>query len=316
MSLPAAVELISRHILARLSAGSKKPIFVAIQGPQGSGKSYLTGFTQKFLTDSPHLLRVAVLSIDDLYLPHHGLVSLARQHPSNPLWKGRGQPGTHDVALGVQILQSLKEGREAVDLPRFDKSLFNGEGDRLPMDGSNSVCPPIDVVIMEGWCMGFYPVSQTGLAEKWDGIWKEQKVALGLQDELLGSKDCVQDINLALKAYIDLWTFFDVFIQAIRNLPCPSNPRRFTRSHSPYSVIYQWRLEQEHYMKASNGGKGMSDDTVKLFVDRYIPGYVFFGEGVTEGFTDTDGTCSPPWLGNGLRIIIDEKRQVADVQPF
>ncbi len=233
MSLPAAVELISRHILARVSAGNKKPsallpllslfqyhrtrvVFVAIQGPQGSGKSYLTGLTQKFLTDSPHLLRVAVLSIDDLYLSHDGLVSLARQHPSNPLWKGRGQPGTHDVALGVRILQSLKEGREVVDIPRFDKSLFNGEGDRLPTDGSNSVHPPIDVVIMEGWCMGFYPITQTGLAEKWDGIWKEQKVALALQDELLGSKGCVQDINLALKAYIDLWAFFDVFVQAIR----------------------------------------------------------------------------------------------------
>ncbi|KAK0241457.1 P-loop containing nucleoside triphosphate hydrolase protein [Armillaria nabsnona] len=306
MSLPAAVELISRHILARVSAGNKKPIFVAIQGPQGSGKSYLTGLTQKFLTDSPHLLRVAVLSIDDLYLSHDGLVSLARQHPYNPLWKGRGQPGTHDVALGVRILQSLKEGREAVDMPRFDKSLFNGEGDRLATDGSNSVHPPIDVVIMEGWCMGFYPITQTGLAEKWDGIWKEQKVALALQDELLGSKGCVQDINLALKVYIDLWAFFDVFVQAIRK----------STLHSPYSVIYQWRLEQEHYMKASNGGKGMSDDAVKLFVDRYIPGYVFFGEGVTEGFTDTDGTCLPPWLGNGLRIIIDEKRQVTDVQPF
>ncbi|KAK0212535.1 P-loop containing nucleoside triphosphate hydrolase protein [Desarmillaria ectypa] len=308
MSQPAAVELISKHILARISAGSKKPIFAAIQGPQGSGKSYLTGLTQKFLTDSPQLLRVAVLSIDDIYLSHDGLVSLALQHPSNPLWKGRGQPGTHDVVLGVQILQSLKEGREVVDIPRFDKSLFNGEGDRLPMDGSNSVDPPIDVVIMEGWCMGFYPISQARLAEKWEGIWKEQKIALALQDKRLGSKDCLQDINLALKAYIDLWAFFDIFIQI---QPAPP-----TRSHSPYSVIYQWRLEQEHYMKASNGGKGMSDDAVKLFVDRYIPGYVFFGQGVTEGFADADGPCLPPWLGNGLRIIVDEKRQVTEVQQF
>ncbi|KAG7449667.1 P-loop containing nucleoside triphosphate hydrolase protein [Guyanagaster necrorhizus] len=290
MSLPTAVNLISKHILARISPDSKKPIFVAIQGPQGSGKSYLTGLTQKFLTDAPHLLRVAVLSIDDLYLSHDDLVALALKHPFNPLWKGRGQPGTHDVELGIRILQSLREGRETVDIPRFDKSLFDGEGDRLPMDGSNSINPPIDIVIIEGWCMGFYPISQARLAEKWDGIWKEQKIALALQDELLESKECLQDINQVLKAYIDLWAFFDVFVQ--------------------------WRLEQEHNMKASNGGKGMSDDAVKSFVDRYIPGYVFFGQGVTEGFTDANGPCLPPWLGNGLRVIVDEKRQVTEVQQF
>lgn len=37
-----------------------------------------------------------------------------------------------------------------------------------------------------------------------------------------------------------------------------------SESHdSSYSVIYRWRLEQEHYMKASNGGRGMSDVAVK-----------------------------------------------------
>lgn len=36
-------------------------------------------------------------------------------------------------------------------------------------------------------------------------------------------------------------------------------------------------------MKARNGGTGMSDNQVKAFVDRYIPGYVFFGSGVQQG---------------------------------
>ena len=31
---------------------------------------------------------------------------------------------------------------------------------------------------------------------------------------------------------------------------------------SSYNQVYKWRLEQEHYMKARNGGKGMTDDQV------------------------------------------------------
>lgn len=32
---------------------------------------------------------------------------------------------------------------------------------------------------------------------------------------------------------------------------------------TPYSLIYKWRLQQEHNMKANNGGKGMTDEQVK-----------------------------------------------------
>jgi len=32
---------------------------------------------------------------------------------------------------------------------------------------------------------------------------------------------------------------------------------------SNYAVVYKWRLEQEHNMKATNGGRGMSDLAVK-----------------------------------------------------
>lgn len=50
------------------------------------------------------------------------------------------------------------------------------------------------------------------------------------------------------------------------------------------------------------------------FVDRYIPGYVFFGDGVTDGYIDGDGTHhAPPWSGQGIRILIDEHREVVGV---
>ena len=37
-------------------------------------------------------------------------------------------------------------------------------------------------------------------------------------------------------------------------------------TQSRYSIVYKWRLEQELYMKAHNGGRGMSDSAVKSFV--------------------------------------------------
>ena len=45
-----------------------------------------------------------------------------------------------------------------------------------------------------------------------------------------------------------------------------------------YDFVYTWRLQQEHHMKAENGGKGMTDDEVEAFVDRYMPVYEVFGE--------------------------------------
>ena len=49
------------------------------------------------------------------------------------------------------------------------------------------------------------------------------------------------------------------------------------------------------------------------FVDRYIPGYEFFGKGVTIGGT-MEGL--PPWNGKGLQITIDQYRDVIDTKEF
>jgi D-glycerate 3-kinase len=58
------------------------------------------------------------------------------------------------------------------------------------------------------------------------------------------------------------------------------------------------------------------DETAR-FVDRYIPGYVFFSDGVTEGLLLPDGSRQPPsWKGRGLRITIGETREVVKVEEF
>ena len=66
---------------------------VGIQGPQGSGKTYITKQLHTILTSPPYNLQVAVLSIDDLYLPYKGLRALFDL--DNPLLKGRGYSLVH-----------------------------------------------------------------------------------------------------------------------------------------------------------------------------------------------------------------------------
>jgi len=209
-----AVQLAAQHILGHLT--KERPLFVALQGPQGSGKSYLSVKLREYLKANPHDLNVVVLSIDDLYLPHDDLVSLAVAHPENKLWNGRGQPGTHDIALGVKLLSALKAEKSSIELPWFDKSLFDGEGDRIPMDGTGTIVtqpPRVDIVIFEGWCVGFQPLSEHEIRLRWDGIWKEERQKLKLGENEIGRLTDLESVNESLKEYLTLWNFFDVFVQ-------------------------------------------------------------------------------------------------------
>lgn len=221
LALYRKLQATSAHVsqkLATLRAGqtesSSAPLFVAVQGPQGSGKTFLTTQLREALTAPPHSLSVVVLSIDDLYLPHGQLVAVAQAFPENRLLQGRGQPGTHDVKLGSEILARLKrinDGKagEAVHIPRFDKSLHGGEGDRV-QDGV-TVEGPVDVVILEGWCVGFYPSTREEIDRRFDhpvaGLPEDFFPARGFR------KEDVLDINERLKELARWWPYFDVFIQ-------------------------------------------------------------------------------------------------------
>ncbi|KAF8622751.1 hypothetical protein AX15_006841 [Amanita polypyramis BW_CC] len=292
---------VAQHIVARLQSTNQRPLFVGLQGPQGSGKSYTSKLLQNHLSSPPFNLRTAILSIDDFYLPHATLRSLAESNPENRLLCGRGQPGTHDIDLGTRILTILKEGRSDVELPLFEKSLHNGEGDRLPMDGTGVIIrqpPCLDVIILEGWFVGFYPISVEELEKRWRDDWAKESATLGIRE--LASLDNIAQINEKLREYVKLWDLLDTLVQLEAKVKLtPEFP-------SQYSIIYKWRLEQEHNMKSRNGGAGMSDEAVKAFIDRYIPGYVFFGNGLTES------TTRVKWAGKHLRIFLGEGREVVD----
>lgn len=161
------------HLAAVHRRHQNGPLVIGINGGQGSGKSTLALFL-KLLLGQEHGLRVVVLSLDDLYLTRAERVVLADTH--HPLLATRGVPGTHDVALGLRLLDQLARGDDVVRLPCFDKA----QDDRMPETDWATIAGPVDVVLLEGWCVGAVaqssaalgtPVNRLERDEDPDGIW-------------------------------------------------------------------------------------------------------------------------------------------------
>ncbi|GAA6063511.1 hypothetical protein JCM10212_004724 [Sporobolomyces blumeae] len=310
MSSPTTPDLAARFILDQLARhretpNSERALVVGIQGPQGSGKSYLAST----LASSPLLshLGVASLSLDDLYLPHSALSALAAAHPRNRLLHGRGQAGTHDLALGVDVLDQLTRASVTTDrvvrVPVFEKHLFDGEGDRVDEQHWVEVDGRVDVVLFEGWMLGFRPVEPPAalsaiyaLAET-DPRRAARDLGLDYDEPFLlqHRREDLEQVNRELAQYDDLWKRVDAFVQL--------RPAKM-------GYVWEWRLEQEHNMKAKNGGVGMTDEQVKTFISRYMPGYELFLKGI-----DSPDVANP-WTGNGLKILIDKRREVQGVERF
>jgi D-glycerate 3-kinase len=210
--------------------------------------------------------------LKDFYLPYTGLKALAAEYPNNALLAGRGPPGTHDIPLLRSTLSAVRENT-SVELPIFDKSLNDGYGDRST--ATITAQEPVDVFLLEGWSLRFEPCSQTDL----ESNWRKGRVA---QSHPFKSMLQIND-NLSAFSHA-IHHHFDIHI-AIR-------PQK-------YDYVYQWRLEQEHHMMRENGGKGMSDEAVRAFVDRYMPCYELYGAQAID---------------RGMVLEYGERREVVNVR--
>ena len=101
-------------------------------------------------------LRTAMLSLDDLYLTLAERRRLADD--VHPLLLTRGVPGTHDVALGLAVIDSLGRAGETA-VPRFDKA----RDDRRDRAHWDVVAGPVEVILFEGWCVGARPQAEAAL---------------------------------------------------------------------------------------------------------------------------------------------------------
>lgn len=212
-----------------------RPVLIGLSGAQGSGKSTIAAATVRLLSDLG--LSAVVLALDDLYLPIEARKALARD--VHPLMITRGPPGTHEVTLGLELIQRL--GRPGVlALPRFDKALDT----RRPEREWPRVQAPVDVVLFEGWCVGARPQEAADLIQPVNSLEREEDP----DGRWRGF------VNLALAgSYQELFGKLDRFV-----LLRPPD----------FDVVADWRAEQEAKLRA-HSGKGMRAEEIARFVAHY-----------------------------------------------
>ena len=232
------VEAVLAQVRRALAVNARRPVVIGLCGSQGSGKTTLADALAAACAAEG--LRSATLSIDDLYLTRARRKALARE--VHPLLATRGVPGTHDVALGMSVLEALERGA-AVPLPRFDKIA----DDRKPQAQWQLSPAPCEVLIFEGWCIGARPqpasdlvssVNRLEAEEDPHGIWRAY-----VNDALAGP-------------YQQLFARIDRLIL----LAAPG-----------FEVVHRWRLEQERELalNASPDAKVMDEVAVARFISHY-----------------------------------------------
>lgn len=238
---------IARQVAERAQADEATYV-LGVQGSQGSGKSTLASFAQQIL-ENEFGLRVVSLSLDDFYLTLEERTDLSRK--VHPLLKTRGVPGTHDVQLATETIESLKalQAGERLPITRFDKSI----DDRAAHEDWDDAEGPIDVIIFEGWCVGVGPQTAEELSQPINQL------------ESVEDESCVwrEFVNEQLDGeYRELFAGLDSLLV----LQAPS-----------FEVVFEWRSLQEAKLAdkaAANSQRAdklriQSSDELRRFISHY-----------------------------------------------
>ncbi len=185
-----------RALALAARAGGRRQV-VALNGPVGAGKSTLA----RQLRERARGLgvRLAVASIDDFYLPWE---QRRQELAGNPFGVWRVPPGSHDVPLALASIAAWQAG-EQLCLPRFDKTLRGGQGDRAGEQRLDA-----DVLLLEGWLLGCQPLAPErlrALLASNPGDPFGTQALLGLQPQ---ERDALPHWNDQLMVYAPLWTTF------------------------------------------------------------------------------------------------------------
>lgn len=262
--------------LAAYQRVADRPILVAVNGCQGSGKTTLCDYLCTTLIEDQRLDSVA-LSLDDFYLTRTERQALAAS--VHPLLATRGVPGTHDMELLSATLAGLlgRNFDQPISIPRFDKVA----DDRLPIAAWTRIEAPVQVVLLEGWCLGASPAPADTLAGPVNALERDE-------DPQGQWRAYINEI--LEREFLTLYTLVDQWIM----LCAPS-----------FDCVFEWRREQERKLAATvppeQAGDLMSDTALHRFIQHY--------ERLTRHCLD-----ALPANVDHL-FILNEQREVMDYKP-
>lgn len=224
-----------------LNYKTHSPLFISINGAQGTGKSTLSCFLTHLIEASTEY-NVVDISLDDFYATRQHREQLAKH--THPLLITRGVPGTHDLDLMTSTLSTLLEGKPC-HIPRFDKAM----DDQLDRSQWTACTKPIDIILFEGWCNHSPiqtpdqlkpPINELEAQEDPEGIWRHYT-------------------NEQLKLYHQ-----KIFQHANMNLMLKA---------PDFEQIYAWRSLQEDKLRQNTANSDqtriMSDNELKRFIQHY-----------------------------------------------
>ena len=200
--------------LAQRAKTADTPPLIGFSGCQGSGKSTLVALMAKVMREV-YGVSTVVLSLDDFYLTKAARAALAES--IHPLFATRGVPGTHDLGLLNATISALRQPSGAVPVPAFDKAL----DDRTEIVHWRQVSAPVQLILLEGWCVGLLPQSESELESPINPMEAEQDPSLVWRRE----------VNRQLaNGYAHLFGELD----ALLLLQAPS-----------FDAVFEWRWQQE-----------------------------------------------------------------------
>ncbi|RLN95123.1 hypothetical protein BBJ28_00000107 [Nothophytophthora sp. Chile5] len=242
----------------RAGDAQKRCVCIGLSCPQGGGKTTASMYMQEALALMGK--KCAVMSLDDVYWKREQQVALAEANPGNPLLQYRGNPGTMDVPFLLDIVHQCKSSTGEIALPRYDKSMHSGRGDRAPLSEWDRKQGPLDVLLIEGWCMGFQALDPGSNAGRC----------------FLSAH--MKPVNEALHAFDQFYEELDglVVIQ-IDNL----------------DWVYKWREQPEQLLRDAKK-PAMTPDEVRDFVDRFMPAYKAYLPGLYAGPQEQVDTGDAP----------------------
>ena len=194
-------------------------LILGFSGGQGSGKTTVTGIL-KIILKKFFKRRIHVSSIDDFYKTLEDRNKISNK--IHPLLKTRGVPGTHDINLVKNFFNIIRKKKfKKIKLPKFEKAMDN----RLEKKYWFNIKQKPEIVILEGWCVGARPQSNSLIR-------KPVNILEKYEDRDLTWRKYVNE--KLKKEYKKLFAMIDHFIF----IKIPN-----------FNMVFKWRFLQENKLK-------------------------------------------------------------------